>query len=33
ANVAQAVLFALRQPEGCEVKELVITPSVESSWP
>jgi NADP-dependent 3-hydroxy acid dehydrogenase YdfG len=33
ANVAQAVLFALRQPEGCEIKELVITPSVESSWP
>jgi D-threitol dehydrogenase (NAD+) len=33
ANVAQAVLFALRQPEGCEVRELVITPSVESSWP
>lgn len=33
ANVAQAVLFALRQPAGCEVRELVITPSVESSWP
>lgn len=33
ANVAQAVLFALRQPTGCEVRELVITPSVESSWP
>jgi len=33
ANVAEAVLFALRQPPGCEVRELVITPSVESSWP
>ena len=33
ANVAQAVLFVLRQPPGCEVRELVVTPSVESSWP
>jgi NAD(P)-dependent dehydrogenase (short-subunit alcohol dehydrogenase family) len=33
ANVAEAVLFALRQPAGCEVRELVITPSVEPSWP
>ena len=33
ANVAQAVLFALRQPAGCEVREMVVTPSVESSWP
>ncbi len=33
ANVAQTVLFALRQPEGCEVREMVVTPSVESSWP
>jgi len=32
-NVAQTVLFALRQPEGCEVRELVVTPSVEGSWP
>jgi NADP-dependent 3-hydroxy acid dehydrogenase YdfG len=32
-NVAAAVLFALRQPEGCEVRELVVTPSVEGSWP
>jgi NAD(P)-dependent dehydrogenase (short-subunit alcohol dehydrogenase family) len=32
-DVAQAVLFALRQPPGCEVRELVITPSVEGSWP
>jgi NAD(P)-dependent dehydrogenase (short-subunit alcohol dehydrogenase family) len=33
ADVAQAVLFALRQPIGCEVRELVVTPSVEPSWP
>jgi NAD(P)-dependent dehydrogenase (short-subunit alcohol dehydrogenase family) len=33
AHVAEAVLFALRQPPGCEVRELVITPSVEPSWP
>jgi NAD(P)-dependent dehydrogenase (short-subunit alcohol dehydrogenase family) len=32
-DVAAAVLFALQQPEGCEVRELVITPSVEGSWP
>jgi NAD(P)-dependent dehydrogenase (short-subunit alcohol dehydrogenase family) len=33
ADVAAAVVFALRQPVGCEVRELVITPSVEGSWP
>jgi NAD(P)-dependent dehydrogenase (short-subunit alcohol dehydrogenase family) len=33
ADVASAVLFALRQPAGCEVRELVVTPSVEPSWP
>jgi NAD(P)-dependent dehydrogenase (short-subunit alcohol dehydrogenase family) len=32
-DVAEAVLFALRQPPGCELRELVITPSVEPSWP
>jgi NAD(P)-dependent dehydrogenase (short-subunit alcohol dehydrogenase family) len=32
-DVAQAVLFALRQPVGCEVRELVVTPSQETSWP
>ncbi len=32
-DVAEAVLFALRQPPGCEVRELVVTPSVEPSWP
>lgn len=32
-DVAQAVMFALQQPPGCEVRELVVTPSVEGSWP
>lgn len=33
ADVAAAVLFALSQPPGCELRELVITPSQEPSWP
>jgi NADP-dependent 3-hydroxy acid dehydrogenase YdfG len=32
-DVADAVLFALRQPPGCELRELVVAPSLESSWP
>lgn len=32
-HVAEAVLFALRQPAGCEVRELVVCHSEESSWP
>jgi|SRR5579884_369192 len=32
-HVAQAVVFALSQPEGCEVRELLIAPSTETSWP
>jgi len=32
-DVAGAVLFALRRPPGCEVRELVVCPSLESSWP
>jgi NAD(P)-dependent dehydrogenase (short-subunit alcohol dehydrogenase family) len=32
-DVAAAVLFALRQPVGCEVRELLVAPSTESSWP
>jgi NAD(P)-dependent dehydrogenase (short-subunit alcohol dehydrogenase family) len=32
-DVARAVVFALRQPVGCEVRELVVTPEVEPSWP
>lgn len=33
ANVAEAVWFALTQPAGCELRELVICASTESSWP
>jgi NADP-dependent 3-hydroxy acid dehydrogenase YdfG len=32
-NVAQAVLAALRQPAGCEIRELVVCASEEPSWP
>ena len=32
-DVADAVIFTLRQPPGCEVRELLITPSEEPSWP
>ena len=32
-DVAAAVLFALRQPPGCEVRELLIAPAREPSWP
>jgi NAD(P)-dependent dehydrogenase (short-subunit alcohol dehydrogenase family) len=33
SDVASAVLFVLGQPPGCEIRELVVTPSVEPSWP
>lgn len=32
-NVAAAALFAMTQPPGCAVREMVITPSVEPSYP
>ncbi|NKZ09070.1 SDR family NAD(P)-dependent oxidoreductase [Actinomadura latina] len=32
-DVAAAVAFALAQPAGCEVRELVVCPSHEPSWP
>jgi NADP-dependent 3-hydroxy acid dehydrogenase YdfG len=32
-NVAQAVLFALGQPAGCGLRELVIAAAEEPSWP
>jgi NAD(P)-dependent dehydrogenase (short-subunit alcohol dehydrogenase family) len=32
-EVARAVLFALSRPRGCEVRELVVCPSTEGSWP
>jgi NAD(P)-dependent dehydrogenase (short-subunit alcohol dehydrogenase family) len=33
ADVAQTVLMALRQPVGCEIRELVVATSTEPSWP
>jgi NAD(P)-dependent dehydrogenase (short-subunit alcohol dehydrogenase family) len=33
AAVAETVLFALRQPPGCAVRELVVTAHVEPSYP
>lgn len=33
AHVAQAVLFALSQPAGCELRELVVAAATEPSWP
>ncbi|MGQ4615936.1 SDR family NAD(P)-dependent oxidoreductase [Nocardia sp. R7R-8] len=32
-DVADAVVFALRQPPGCEVREMVVCASEEGSWP
>lgn len=32
-DVAAAVVFALGQPPGCEVRELVVCPGTETSWP
>jgi len=31
--VADAVVFALTRPKGVEVRELIVTPSRETSWP
>lgn len=33
ADVAALVLTALRQPVGCEVREMVVATSTEPSWP
>jgi NAD(P)-dependent dehydrogenase (short-subunit alcohol dehydrogenase family) len=33
AAVAEAVVFALSRPAGLELRELVVTPSAEPSWP
>jgi NAD(P)-dependent dehydrogenase (short-subunit alcohol dehydrogenase family) len=33
ADVARSVLFALRQPPGCELRELLVAPATEPSWP
>jgi NAD(P)-dependent dehydrogenase (short-subunit alcohol dehydrogenase family) len=32
-NVAETVVFALSQPAGCEVREMVVCAPTESSWP
>ena len=32
-EVAEAVLFALTRPKGTELRELIVTPSREPSWP
>jgi NADP-dependent 3-hydroxy acid dehydrogenase YdfG len=32
-EVAEAVLFALSRPNGTELRELIVTPSGETSWP
>jgi NAD(P)-dependent dehydrogenase (short-subunit alcohol dehydrogenase family) len=32
-DVAKTVVFALSQPRGCEIRELIVTPSRETSWP
>ena len=32
-DVAQTVVFAISQPAGCEIKELVVASAWEGSWP
>lgn len=32
-DVAETVVFALTQPPGCEIRELVVCASTEASWP
>jgi NAD(P)-dependent dehydrogenase (short-subunit alcohol dehydrogenase family) len=32
-DVAETVVFALTQPAGCELREMVVCASTESSWP
>jgi NAD(P)-dependent dehydrogenase (short-subunit alcohol dehydrogenase family) len=32
-DVARSVIFALRQPPGCELRELLVAPASEPSWP
>jgi 2-dehydro-3-deoxy-L-rhamnonate dehydrogenase (NAD+) len=33
SEVAEAVLFALTRPNGTELRELIVTPAGETSWP
>jgi NAD(P)-dependent dehydrogenase (short-subunit alcohol dehydrogenase family) len=32
-DVARSVIFALQQPPGCELRELLVAPATEPSWP
>jgi len=32
-DVARSVIFALQQPAGCELRELLVAPAAEPSWP
>jgi NAD(P)-dependent dehydrogenase (short-subunit alcohol dehydrogenase family) len=32
-DVARSVIFALGQPPGCELRELLVAPATEPSWP
>jgi NAD(P)-dependent dehydrogenase (short-subunit alcohol dehydrogenase family) len=32
-DVARSVIFALRQPPGCELREMLVAPATEPSWP
>jgi NAD(P)-dependent dehydrogenase (short-subunit alcohol dehydrogenase family) len=32
-DVARSVVFAITQPPGCEVRELLVAPATEPSWP
>jgi NAD(P)-dependent dehydrogenase (short-subunit alcohol dehydrogenase family) len=32
-QVAEAVIFALTRPKGVEIREMIVTPSRETSWP
>ena len=32
-DVAASVIFALRQPPGCELREMLVAPATEPSWP
>jgi len=32
-EVAEAVVFALTRPKGVELREMIVTPSRETSWP
>jgi NAD(P)-dependent dehydrogenase (short-subunit alcohol dehydrogenase family) len=33
SDVANAVVFALAQPRGCDVREMLVCPNQETSWP